>query len=110
MDARSVHRDGLHQCAPGRLGRVRHGLASAEYVAAHVGDTAVFIAQALPWSASSHGAVSGQAVWVDAKDEKDLEKYKGKLAGKIVFFGEMREVRPVDKPLFERRDDANLKS
>jgi carboxypeptidase Q len=73
-------------------------------------DTAVFIAQALPWSPSSHGAVSGQAVWVDAKDEKDLEKYKGKLAGKIIFFGEMREVKPVDKPLFERRDDANLKS
>ena len=73
-------------------------------------DTAVFIAQALPWSPSSHGAVNGRAVWVDAKDEKDLEKYKGKLAGKIVFFGEMREVKPVDKPLFERRDDANLKT
>ena len=73
-------------------------------------DTAVFIAQALPWSPSSHGAVSGQAVWVDAKDEKDLEKYKGKLAGRIIFFGEMREVKPVDKALFERRDDANLKS
>ena len=73
-------------------------------------DTAVFIAQALPWSASSHGPVNGRAVWVDAKDEKDLEKYKGKLAGKIVFFGEMREVKPVDKPLWERRDDANLKT
>jgi carboxypeptidase Q len=73
-------------------------------------DTAVFIAQALPWSPSSHGAVSGGATWVDAKDEKDLEKYKGKLAGKIVFFGPMRDVKPVDKPLFERRDDANLKT
>ncbi len=73
-------------------------------------DTAVFIAQAMPWSASSHGPVNGRAVWVDAKDEKDLEKYKGKLAGKIVFFGEMREVKPVDKPLWERRDDANLKT
>jgi carboxypeptidase Q len=72
-------------------------------------DTAVFIAQALPWSPSSHGPISGGAVWVDAKDEKDLEKYKGKLAGKVVFFGEMREVKPLDKPLFERRDDANLK-
>src|SRR5215813_5475512 len=73
-------------------------------------DTAVFVAQALPWSPPSHGAVSGQAVWIDAKDEKDLDKYKGKLAGKIVFFGPMREVKPVDKPLFERRDDANLKT
>jgi hypothetical protein len=72
-------------------------------------DTAVFIAQALPWSPSSHGAVSGQAVWVDAKDDKDLEKYKGKLAGKIIFFGPMRDVKPVDKALWERRDDADLK-
>jgi len=72
-------------------------------------DTAVFIAQALPWSPPSHGAVSGNAVWVDAKEEKDLEKYKGKLAGKIVFFGAMRDVKPVDKPLFRRYDDAELK-
>ena len=72
-------------------------------------DTAVFIAQALPWSPASKGPINGRAVWVNAKDEKDLEKYKGKLAGKIVFFGEMREVKPVDKALFERRDDANLK-
>ncbi len=47
---------------------------------------------------------------MSAKDEKDLEKYKGKLSGKIVFFGDMRDVKPVDKPLFERRDDANLKT
>ena len=72
-------------------------------------DTAVFIAQALPWSPSSHGAVSGQAVWIDAKDEKDLEKYKGKLAGKIIFFGPIRDVKPLDKALWERRDDADLK-
>jgi carboxypeptidase Q len=72
-------------------------------------DTAVFIAQALPWSPSSHGPVSGRAIWVSAKEEKDLEKYHGKLAGKVVFFGDMREVKPVDKPLFERHDDADLK-
>ena len=53
--------------------------------------------------------IASAAVIVDAKDEKDLEKYKGKLSGKIVLFGEMREVKPVDKPLFERRDDADLK-
>ena len=73
-------------------------------------DTAVFIAQALPWSASSNGPKTGQAIWIDAKDEKDLDKYKGKLTGKIVFFGEMRDVKPVDKALWERRDDASLKS
>ncbi|HET9409315.1 MAG TPA: M20/M25/M40 family metallo-hydrolase [Candidatus Sulfotelmatobacter sp.] len=72
-------------------------------------DTAVFIAQALPWSPSSKGAIGGSAIWVDAKDEKDLEKYKGKLAGKIIFFGPMRDVKPVDKPLFDRRDESDLK-
>ena len=72
-------------------------------------DTAVFIAQALPWSPSSRGAVSGNAVWVDAKDEKDLDRYKGKLAGKVIFFGPVRDVKPVDKPLFRRDEEADLK-
>ena len=72
-------------------------------------DPAVFIAQALPWSPPSHGPIHGRAIWVNANDEKELEKYKGKLGGKIVFFGEMRDVKPVDKALWERRDDANLK-
>jgi len=71
-------------------------------------DTAVFIAQAAPWSPSTNGAVNGQAIWVDIKEEKDFDKYKGKLAGKIVLFGEMREVDPVDKPLFTRRDEKDL--
>src|SRR5271163_3170776 len=47
-------------------------------------DTAVFIAQAAPWSPATSGPVTGQAIWLDVKSEKDLEKYKGKLAGKIV--------------------------
>jgi carboxypeptidase Q len=72
-------------------------------------DTAVFIAQAAPWSPATKGAVSGSAVWVDIKEEKDFDKYKGKLAGKIVLYGEMREVKPVDKPLFVREEEADLK-
>ena len=71
-------------------------------------DTAVFIAQASPWSPSTNGAVSGQAIWVDIKKDEDLDKYKGKLNGKIVLYGDMREVKPVDKPLFERMDEKDL--
>jgi hypothetical protein len=71
-------------------------------------DAAVFIAQAAPWSPSSHGAVQGPAVWMDIKKEEDLKPFKGKLNGKIVLLGEMREVKPVDKPLFERSDDKDL--
>jgi carboxypeptidase Q len=73
-------------------------------------DTAVFIAQAAPWSPSSNGALNATAAWVEIKEERDFDQYKGKLAGKIVWLGEMREVKPVDKPLFLRRDENNLKN
>jgi carboxypeptidase Q len=72
-------------------------------------DAAVFIAQAAPWSPATKGPVSGPAVWVDIKTEGDFDKYKGKLGGKIIFLGEMRDVKPVDKPLFARNEEADLK-
>jgi carboxypeptidase Q len=71
-------------------------------------DAAVFIAQAAPWSPSTNGAVQAPAIWMDIKKEEDLKPFKGKLKGKIVLLGEMREVKPVDKPLFERVDDKDL--
>jgi carboxypeptidase Q len=71
-------------------------------------DTAPFIAQATPWSPATNGAVSGEAINVVIDDEKDIDKYKGKLAGKIVLLGEMRDVPPVDKPLFVRYTDKDL--
>ncbi len=71
-------------------------------------DTAVFIAQAAPWSPATKGPVTAPAVWVNIKTEADFDRYRGKLAGKIVFLGEMREVRPVDKPFFVRDEDADL--
>jgi len=71
-------------------------------------DTAVFIAQAAPWSPSSNGAINGPAVSMEVKKVEDLDKYKGKITGKIVLYGEMREVKPVEKALFERYDDKEL--
>jgi carboxypeptidase Q len=71
-------------------------------------DTAVFIAQATPWSPSTNGPVSGEAIVVNIQNDADFDQYKGKLAGKIVLLGEMREVPPVDKALFERYTDKEL--
>src|SRR5215831_10316769 len=71
-------------------------------------DTAVLILQATPWSPSTPGAVTGDVVWVDIHEDKDFDRYRGKLAGKIVLYGAMREVKPVDKPLFERNTDKDL--
>ncbi len=65
--------------------------------------------QAAPWSPATKGPVSGEAVYVNATQESDLDKYKGKLAGKIVLFGAMRPTPDVTEPLFRRYTDAELK-
>jgi carboxypeptidase Q len=72
-------------------------------------DTAVFLAQATPWSPSTNGPVKAQVVSVVITSEKDIAQYKGKLAGKIVLLGPMREVPPPDKPFFIRYTDKGLK-
>ena len=71
-------------------------------------DTAPFIAQATPWSPGTSGPVSAEAVQVNIDSEKDFDKYRGKLAGKIVLLGAMRPVPPVDKALFTRYTDEEL--
>jgi hypothetical protein len=72
-------------------------------------DTAVFVVQATPWSPSTNGPVTAQAISVVINDESDMEKYKGKLSGKIVLLGAMRDVPVPDKAFFERYTDEQLK-
>jgi hypothetical protein len=71
-------------------------------------DTAILILQATPWSPSTPGPVTGDVVFVNISSDKDFDQYKGKLEGKIVLFGAMREVPPVDKALFSRYTDQEL--
>jgi len=71
-------------------------------------DTAVFIAQATPWSPPTSGPVTGDAVFVNIQTDDDFAKYQGKLAGKIVLLGDMRPVPPIDAALFERYTDQQL--
>ncbi|HEY6489132.1 MAG: M20/M25/M40 family metallo-hydrolase [Terracidiphilus sp.] len=73
-----------------------------------VPDTAVLIVQATPWSPSTSGPVTGDVVFVNIQNEGDIDKFKGKLTGKVVLFGPMRDVPPVDKALFERYSDKDL--
>jgi carboxypeptidase Q len=72
-------------------------------------DTAVFLAQATPWSPSTNGPLTAQAISVVINDEGDIAKYQGKLSGKIVLLGAMRDVPTPDKPWFERYADKDLK-
>ena len=72
-------------------------------------DTAIFVAQATPWSPSTNGPVTAQALSVVINDESDIGKYKGRLSGKIVLLGPMRDVPVPGKPLFARYTDKELK-
>jgi carboxypeptidase Q len=45
------------------------------------------------WSPSTKGMVRGDAVYLDAKTDGDLEQYKGKLKGAIVLTSEPRELK-----------------
>ena len=66
-------------------------------------------AQAAPWSPSTNGPVSGEVVNINAQEIGDLDKYKGKLKGKIVLLGKMRPTPDITEPLFRRYTDAELK-
>ncbi|WP_263373668.1 M20/M25/M40 family metallo-hydrolase [Granulicella aggregans] len=66
-------------------------------------------AQAAPWSPATKGPVTGEIVYVNISDEKELDAFKGKLAGKIVLFGAMRPTPDITEPLFKRYTDAELK-
>ncbi|HTD95593.1 MAG TPA: M20/M25/M40 family metallo-hydrolase [Edaphobacter sp.] len=65
-------------------------------------------AQAAPWSPATNGPVTGEAVYLDVQNAADLDKYKGKLKGKIVLFGPMRATPDITEPLFHRYTTAEL--
>ena len=44
------------------------------------------------WSPGFRGTVTGEVIYLDAKSEADLEKYKGKIRGAIVFLMPIRDV------------------
>ena len=89
-----------------------------------------FLALPMPWTPGTTGPVSAEAMHVVAEKAEDLEKYRGKLSGKIVLLGDIRmpdpetpkrdaegppmagqppvNPAPEDKPFFRRYDDADL--
>jgi len=67
-----------------------------------------FLALPEAWTPGTNGPLRGEVTRVIASSAADLEKYRGKLAGKIVLFGDARTPEPDDKPLFTRASDADL--
>jgi hypothetical protein len=66
---------------------------------------------ALPkaWTPATAGEIKGEVVAMKATTPEELEAYKGKLTGKIVLLGTMRDIQPSSEPLLARYDEAKLK-
>ena len=71
-------------------------------------DIQTFIAYSKAWTPGTDGAVHGQCVRADIKTKQDFDKYKGKLAGKIVILGDMPEVKPIVEAPYERYTEKSL--
>ncbi|HVI09360.1 MAG TPA: M20/M25/M40 family metallo-hydrolase [Candidatus Binatia bacterium] len=70
---------------------------------------AVFIAQATPWSPATNGEVSGDVIAVPKlKEEKDFDAWKGKLAGKIILYGDAPKIKADLSRDVEHYDQAKL--
>jgi hypothetical protein len=63
---------------------------------------------ARPWSPGTNGPVTGEPVLAPIHTEADLEKFKGKLKGKIVLLEDPRPSQPIATALMQRYTDAEL--
>jgi carboxypeptidase Q len=60
------------------------------------------------WSASTNGILHGVPIKVKMETKEDLDKNKGKLAGKFVLLGDSSEMKPHEKAQFQRYDEKSL--
>jgi carboxypeptidase Q len=71
--------------------------------------SATILAQATPWSPATQGEVTGEVIAVpEIEDERNFDKWKGKLAGKIVLYGKAPSINPDPANPLEHYDAAKL--
>ena len=60
------------------------------------------------WSPGLAGPLTSEVILVDVQNEEGLQKYKGRLRGKIVLAGTLRELRPKFDPVATRLTEKEL--
>jgi carboxypeptidase Q len=68
-----------------------------------------FACNPVAWTGSTKGLIKSEVILMDVKTEADLEKYKGKLNGKIVMMPSTSTYEVSYKPLASRYTDEELK-
>ena len=83
---------------------------SLKRFSAQVSEPQTFPVIAYPkaWSPGLEKPLTAEVVYVDAKSEADLKKFKGRLKGAIVLTGPMRKVKAHFESLSTRLDEKNL--
>lgn len=71
-------------------------------------DVTPLIAYAKAWTPGTNGVVTGNCIRASIEDKKDFDKYRGKLAGKIVIFGADAEVKPIVESPYKRLGEDDL--
>ena len=69
---------------------------------------ATLIGVPLAWTPGTNGKVTGEAMVASLQNDADLDKYKGKLAGKIVLLGTGRDLSPPTTAASSRFTDQEL--
>lgn len=66
--------------------------------------------QAIPlaWTPGTSGTVEAEVVYLDAVNEAELQKYKGKLAGKVVMLNEPNDSEEPKREISKRYSTAEL--
>ncbi len=83
---------------------------AVRYVSAHLLEPhyAPLIAISVEWGSSTQGRISGAPLYVDIRSKADFQKYKGKLAGRIVLYQPPNSVPTHFTPDARRHDAASL--
>ena len=68
-----------------------------------------FACNPVAWTGSTNGLIKAEVVYLDIKAEGDIDKYKGKVAGKIVLMPSTATYEVSFEPLANRLTDAQLK-
>lgn len=68
-----------------------------------------FACNPVAWTGSTNGTVKSEVILMDIKSESDIEKYKGKVSGKIVLMPSTATYEVSYEPLASRYTEAELK-
>jgi carboxypeptidase Q len=71
-------------------------------------DVQPLIARPLAWTPGTNGPVTAPAERVSIGRKEDMERYRGKLQGKIVLVDDLKDLNSPIEPLFTRYDDKQL--